>query len=362
MSRLALVTLDYPPERGGVARYLGNLVQASQGAIDVFVNETHQASGPGTVRPVQLLTTGRWSWRPLVQQMKRFATSDYQFVLVSHVLPVGTAAWLARLRGGKPYVVCVHGLDLQLASVQRRKRWLARQILEGAHTVVANSQFTAGLVRAIAPHAKTLVLTPGIERQTYPEKGAARRSLQIADHVFQLVVVSRLVARKGIDRTIEALRSLPEHIHLAIVGDGEDRRRLERLVDESGVGSRVRWVPVATDGERNQWYAASDAFVMPVREEGRDVEGFGIVYLEAAAAGLPVIAGRAGGASEAVVHEVTGLLVDGTKPEQIVSAVLTLLEAPERARQMGDAGRARVQEGFSWTSRWEVLRDRLSLV
>ncbi|MBM3205157.1 glycosyltransferase family 4 protein, partial [Candidatus Uhrbacteria bacterium] len=305
MSRIALVTLDYPPEFGGVARYLGNLVKSAHGEIDVFVPETHATDGPGKVTAVKLLATTFIRWLPaigFIRQLKK----DYEWVLVSHALPLGTAAWIARLFGGPKYAVLMHGLDLRLALTSKRKRWILRHVLHGADLVIANSEFTAQEITTFNSH-KPIVITPGVESILYPKRSNARRTLGINEQEMIILSIARLVPRKGIDELIKVLPNLPPNARMVVIGDGVDYRRLRELAEP--VADRVQFILHATDEERNQWLAAADIFALLPRDEGRDVEGFGIVFLEAAQAGLPIIASVSGGVAEAVVGGVTGICV-----------------------------------------------------
>ncbi|MEK7473471.1 MAG: glycosyltransferase family 4 protein [Patescibacteria group bacterium] len=357
LKRIALVTLDYPPEHGGVARYLGNLVEVAHGAIDVFVNMAHRAVGPGHVELVPLVRTAWPTWWPMIALIRGFRRRGYASVLVSQALPCGTAAWLARLSGGLPYGVILHGLDLRLAMRSRRKSWLLRRVLGGAKLVCANSQVVANEIRGFAPSVRPIVLTPGVEAMTFPERDAARHALAIPDGAMQLLSVTRLMSRKGLDRLLDAMQLLPEDVRLTIIGDGRDRARLASLAEP--LGKRVRFIAQADDAERNAWYAASDVFALPVRDEGDDVEGFGIVFLEAALAGLPSVAGESGGAVEAVVGGETGFLVDPNDPQAIAGAVQKLRSDPELRARLGHAGRERAKQDFRWEDRWGKLREAM---
>jgi phosphatidylinositol alpha-1,6-mannosyltransferase len=355
--KVALVTLDYPPERGGVARYLGNLVQSSKGLIDVFVNSTHATQGPGHVESVRLIASGPFAWRPMIGFMRDLKRRGYDQVLVSHLLPVGTAAWIAKKLGGLPYSVIIHGLDLRLAQTNGRKTWLSRQILKNADHVIANSRAIAAEINAFEPSVYPKVVTPGAEPLSLPERGDARRVIGLPENAFVMLAVTRHVQRKGLDRLIESLGFMPKEVNLVIIGDGPDRSRIENLAWR--FRDRVRLLTQATDLERNLWYAASDVFILPVREEPADVEGFGIVFLEAAQAGLPVIAGKSGGIPEAIVDGVTGLLVDPHNPREIAEAVKALYDRPDIGRQFGDAGRLRAQRDFRWEDRASKFREIL---
>jgi phosphatidyl-myo-inositol dimannoside synthase len=170
-----------------------------------------------------------------------------------------------------------------------------------------------------------------------------------------VLCVSRLVRRKGQDVLIagfELVRDLVPDAALLVIGDGPDRSRLEALAREAPAGSVVFAGRVADEGLPAH-YAACDLFAMPCRSRwgGLEVEGFGIVYLEAAAAGKAVVAGRSGGSEEAVEDEQTGLLVEGNEPKAVSLAVARLLRDPTTLARMGAAGRARVESSFTWHGR-----------
>lgn len=353
--RLALITLDYPPETGGVARYLSNIVKHADHQVDVFVNLTHAAQGPGRVEPVELLHSGRWSWKPSIGFMRSLKGRGYSNIVVSHLLPLGTAAWIARRMGGLPYAVIVHGLDLRLAAAHPRKAWLARRVLKGAGIVIANSEHTAREIRAFVPGVVPRVITPGVEIGEHSSQSEARRRLALSTEAPLILAVARLVPRKGLDRLIEAMSSLPPEVHLAIVGDGSDRERLQEMARP--LAERVRFVTQASDLDRDDWYSAADIFALPVREEGGDVEGFGIVFLEAAIHGLPAVAGRSGGAVEAILDGRTGLLVDPNEVEAIALALKFLLADPDRRIQMGRAAKERAASDFRWEDRARMFLE-----
>jgi phosphatidylinositol alpha-1,6-mannosyltransferase len=143
------------------------------------------------------------------------------------------------------------------------------------------------------------------------------------------------------------------------MGNGEDVGRLQALATQMGVA--VTWFSSSSDEEKWLWLAAADVFVLPGRDEGGDIEGFGIVYLEAAAAGIPSIAGNSGGAPEAVLHEKTGLVVDGTSVADITLALRRLLEESELRERLGKQAAERVRADFSGEDQWSTLIEALPL-
>ncbi|MDP3794145.1 MAG: glycosyltransferase family 4 protein, partial [Candidatus Uhrbacteria bacterium] len=265
MSRasIALVTLDYPPEQGGVARYLGNLVHASNGAIDVFVPETHQASGPGHVRQAHFFSRGWPAWRPMIGFIRSLSRRGFSYALISHALPIGTADWLSRLMGGPKYAVLFHGLDLRLALRSKKTRWVLHRVLRGASLVIANSQFVAQEIRQFDATIKPTVITPAVESLEFSDRNTARQNCDVSDQSFIILAVARLVMRKGIDHLIEAMSELPSHVKLVIIGDGPEAASLQLTAQSLQLSARVMFIPRATDYERNAWYAAADIFALP---------------------------------------------------------------------------------------------------
>jgi phosphatidylinositol alpha-1,6-mannosyltransferase len=174
-----------------------------------------------------------------------------------------------------------------------------------------------------------------------------------------ILSVGRLQRRKGFDNVIRALRLLQEQgmdTHYALIGIGEDTAYLQDLAEELGVARRVHLLGHVSYEDLPRWYSACDVFAMPNRDIGGDTEGFGLVYLEAAAAGKPAVAGQAGGTGSAVVDGVTGLRVDGEQLEAIAEALARLLSSPDEAEKMGRDGRERVLENFTHERRVDQIR------
>ncbi|MEO5928259.1 MAG: glycosyltransferase family 4 protein [Patescibacteria group bacterium] len=341
--RCTLITLDYPPSKGGVARYLSQLVEAAHGSVRVVVA---QKEGEPMPRWWSLVAT---CWRE---------RSQSKTILVSHVFPVGTAAWIAQILGGPKYVIILHGLDVRRAT-SWSKRWLLKQICWGAKAVIANSESTKSDLKTKVSNIECRVVTPGVIDEGYPSREEARRKLSIDTTTELVVSVCRLVPRKGIDFSLRALSRLQtkRNVMYLVVGNGADAERLVTVAQD--VRARVTWIRNASDDDVKSWLAAADVFLLPVREDTTDVEGFGIVYLEAALAGIPSVAGKSGGAREAVVHERTGLLVNPNRIEEITEAVEKLLLDPELRKQLGEQGRERARQEFGWKARWEALEGLL---
>ncbi len=336
-----LVTWDYPPVKGGVARYLADLVEASKGMMRVMIP-------PSTQR----------RWWSLISVLRRLLQDEKTRVFISHILPIGTAAWIASwLVGARrgEYIILFHGLDLRVSQRSWIRRWLTQRIVRSARAVCVNSVFVAGECIRIFPWVKPILLTPGYTPRVLPERVAARQILGLQDNEVILLNVARLVSRKGLDRLIEVLPELSSHLRAVSIGEGPDRARLEGLAKANQ--ARITFLGAADDTIRDLWYAAADIFVFPVRDEGPDVEGYGIVCLEAAAAGLPVIVGMGGGAPETVVSEETGLVVDAMNPVLLRRAIERLASDPVLRHAMGERGRMRALANSDWATRWQTLAE-----
>lgn len=275
--------------------------------------------------------------------------------------------WLRR-RVGLPYVVWTHGNEISRILSAPERHDYALRVLAQAARVVAISRFTAGLVERCGVSADRIeVVYPACDvdvflpRPVPPNLQTKLLGGRAGGRV--LLTIGNLVARKGHDMVIKALpevrRTVPDVTYL-IVGDGPYRGELERLAVELGVRDHVVFAGRADDAELASIYALADVFIMASRErrEENDVEGFGLVYLEAAACGKPVIGGRSGGVPEAIQEGVTGLLVDPEDPMDIARAITRTLSEPGLSAALGAAGAARVRREFTWSQ----FADRMQRV
>ena len=274
-------------------------------------------------------------------------------ILFGHGFPLAVMGPALSDRGF-PYVVLTHGAEVWLARVPAMSAAMRRAFAR-ATAVTAVSHFTAEAVRPLVPReVGVAVVSPGVDAQRFSPDVDGRSVKERHGLEGRKVVLcaSRLVPRKGQDVLLwgmDLVRELVPEASLLLVGDGPYRGRLEELATAAPSGS-VSFAGQVPDADLPAYYAACDVFAMPCRSRwgGLEVEGFGIVFLEAAAAGKAVVAGRSGGAAEAVIDQETGLLVEGREPKAVALAVASLLRAPEGADRMGQAGRLRVEKGFTW--------------
>lgn len=364
MLRHLFLTLEYPPAKGGVGRYTAGVAEhLPRGTVTVLAPPHHgdaecDRASPVAVLRRPLLFARMWpQWLPLIHTVQRMVRrGDIDIVHVGHVLPIGTAVWIALWRNKVPYLVYTHGMDLLLPRTSPVKRWLVRRILRSAVRVVTNTRFTKGLAEWYGvPQDRIIVLPPACSIRTdVDESEAAQYGAVLGLEGKQIVLsVGRLVTRKGFDTLVAALGVIRErlpNLHVVIVGDGPDRIRLASLIEQNTLQNRVHLLGTVTDGQLQSLYRLCDAFAMVSRAEGSgsDVEGFGMVYTEANAFGKPVIAGRTGGVEEAVVDGVTGLVVDPHSVEQTAQAMAALCSDQAFAQKLGEAGRLRAEQEFTW--------------
>jgi phosphatidylinositol alpha-1,6-mannosyltransferase len=287
-----------------------------------------------------------------------------------NIRPVGYAVRWASMATKVPYLVYVNGGDLLREKQKMKgnplKRMTARSILGRASGIVATSKWVAELSGEVAQQAgiKTVPPTGAFDLGTDPgafsaekDSGALRSRWNVGDAPLMLTV-ARLVPHKGQDIAIRALARIKEEfpaLRYVLVGEGHDESRLRALANELGVGDRVVFAGPLPESELAEAYATSNLYVGLSRVDKEiNVEGFGISFLEAAASGLPVVAGDSGGVRSAVRHGETGVVVNPTEVDSAAAAILEFLRDPERQRKFGDAGLKAVEHHYNWD---RVARD-----
>ncbi len=341
--KILLVTPDFPPNEGGVARYLRAVAEHLKDRIEVLA-DPHPAWNtfdPTAGYPIYRATLlSRFVWPRWLKTVRYLWTyrSRYDLVLTSHVLPIGSAALLAKKLTGTPFIVFVHGMDIRLASSSTRKRRLATKVLRRARLVVANSQALAReLSRDFGIH-EVLVVYPCISASLSPSRPPS------PSRPFSLLTVSRLVERKGHTHVLNALAhlrgtgALGEFVY-HIIGEGPMESSLRSMVETLDLSRHVVFHGQVSDQERERLYQQADVFVMPVSQNPVDKEGFGLVYIEAAAAGVPSIATQVEGVDEAVIDGQTGFLLESQDERLLANAILTLARDSSLRERLGTGAR-----------------------
>ena len=367
MRRHLLVTNDFPPKVGGIQSYLWELWRRLP-ADDIAVHTTPNVGAPAfdadqafvvtrSREPVLLPTP------TVVRRVRNLAErQEAELVVWDPALPVGHAA----RRVGRPYAVVLHGSEVTVPGRLPVARSILARVLRGASLVICAGNYPAAEAeRAAGCTLPTLVVPPGVDTGRFrpldeAERASVRRELGLPVEAPLVVSVSRLVPRKGMDTLIRSAarlgRTEPDLV-VAIAGSGRDRRRLEGLV--ASTGAPVRLLGRVPEELLPGLYGAGDVFAMLCRSRwgGLEQEGFGIVFLEAAAAGVPQVAGESGGAAEAVAHEKTGLVMGRPDAvEQVAHTLGDLLGDGERRAEMGREARRRAEAEFSYDALARRLR------
>ncbi|MEV6880280.1 glycosyltransferase family 4 protein [Amycolatopsis sp. NPDC051128] len=373
MLKTLLVTNDFPPRPGGIQNYLNSLATRLP-ADDLVVyapswesrtgsHEEFDAEAPFEVvrHPTSLMLPTPDVLRRAKQIMR---ARDCEAVWFGAAAPLALLGHSLRQAGARRVVASTHGHEVGWSMLPGSRQAL-RRIGGTVDVVTYVSRYTRGrFAAAFGPMAGLELLPSGVDTEVFRPDSGARAEIRARHGLGDrptVVCVSRLVPRKGQDQLIRALPKIRERVPdaaLLIVGGGPYRRTLAGLVAGLGLERDVVLTGSVPWAELPAHYAAGDVFAMPARTRGKglDVEGLGIVYLEASATGLPVVAGNSGGAPETVLDEVTGHVVEGRDVGQLAETLTSLLADPVRARRMGAAGREWVSRNW----RWDVLAGRLA--
>ena len=357
MKRHLLVTNDFPPKVGGIQSYLGELWRRLPPA-DVTVLTTPQRGWEAfdATQPYRIVRTKEQVLLPTSSLRRRIdalaAEVGAELVVLDPALPIGRLGPTL----GLPYAVIVHGAEITVPGRMPVADKLLGDVLRGAtHVIAAGSYPLAEAERAAGRPLDATVVSPGVDTALFhplsaDERRQARMALGLPVDPPLVMGISRLVPRKGFDVLIRAMRDVPG-AHLAIAGAGRDRGRLQRLA----TGLPVTFLGRVPFEQLPDAYGCADVFAMPCRNRwaGLEQEGFGIVFLEAAVAGVPCVAGDSGGVRDAVADGVTGIVVDDpTDPAAVAAAVRAVLTARD---EMASAARARTVAEFDY----DLLAARL---
>lgn len=365
-----LVTNDFPPTVGGIQSYLRDYVQEvvhRRGAQSIIVFASMQDKAAALAWDAeQPYTIIRWPFpvmlpTPAVRRMMQRIIREQHVdtVWFGAAAPLGVMGGAAKRAGASRVVATTHGHEVGW-SMFRVGRRLLRTIGGSADVITYISEYTLGRFKeAFGPNPQFVALPSGVSTSRYApatqqEKLETRASFGIGAESPLIVCASRLVKRKGQDRLIRVLPRVRQRVpgaQLVIVGEGPYARRLHAMAE--GVDG-VRFTGRVSDDDLCRIVAAADVFAMPVRTRGGglDVEGLGIVFLEAQACEVPVVAGDSGGAPETVTDH-SGVVVD-KNDDALVAALVRLLRDPLLRESMGESGRRHVQREFSW----QVLGER----
>jgi len=364
--KILLVTNDLGPRAGGIETFVLGLLNQLDGSSVVIYTSAQEGSAAfdsalysqtGAVvirdRAAILLPSIRVK-RKAAEIMKRYGCSTIWF---GAAMPLAWISGYLKKNGASRIVALTHGHEVWWAKIPVFS-WIFRSSTKDIDVLTYLGDFTRRAIEPVVESNCSLVqIAPGIPLDHFfpaPKRKDLLETLEIQGRQV-LISVGRLVHRKGQDRLIAALPKIisanPGAV-LVFVGIGPRRKKLDRLISALGMSEYVRFVGRVDYSDLPDYFRLADLFVMPSRSRffGLEVEGLGIVYLEASASGIPVVAGLSGGAPDAVLVGETGVLVDGRHPEEIAHTINRLLKDPVALKEMGSRGRQWTEEVWGWST------------
>jgi phosphatidyl-myo-inositol dimannoside synthase len=372
-SPVLFVTNDFGPRAGGIETFVIGLIErrpfgqtivytSAQSGSEEYDKAWKSQFGVTVIRDRSkiLLPTPRVA-RNLSRVIKE---SNIQVAAFGAAAPLGLLSASMKRAGVRKTVALTHGHEVWWAKVFPFN-WALRKIGASVDSLTYLGEFTQRAISGSLSKAsaqKMVKIAPGIDVDHFsPQDSTQLRKELKLDNKRVIVSVGRLVHRKGQDHLIQALPEILQSVpdaHILMVGQGPYLSHLKQLVEKLNLVDHVSFIGRIQYAQLPQYICAGDIFAMPSRSRffGLEVEGLGIVYLEASACGLPVIAGSSGGAPDAVVNGVTGFVVDGENDQEIASAAINLLKDTDGAKAMGQAGREWIVENW----RWEIWSKRFN--
>lgn len=367
MPRYLVLTELFLPTKGGTAVWFAEVYRRLSGkethivTADVPGAAEVDASHPNSVHRINMRRVPWLRPESLDMYVNLFVKSlwlalihRFDAIHAGRALPEGLSAWAVARLTFHPVVIYAHGEEL--TTWGRGGKYKAmRFALRHADWVIANSEFTRDeLIKMEVNPARITLIYPGVDVVRFrPGLACAdlRQSVNVKSNGKLILSVGRLSRRKGFDQVIQALPALVDaglDVQYALIGIGEDQDYLLNLVRVHGVADRVHLLGHVSADELPRWYNACDVFAMPNREINGDTEGFGMVFIEAAACGKPAIAGQAGGTGAAVLDQVTGLRIPGDSLDHVTTALVSILTNPDLAQRLGHQGYIRAMNEFAW--------------
>ena len=346
MKKTLLLTHEYYPFKGGVARYCYNMFKFFDPDDYMVVTDHPEVESEDNI--LQTSLTSRFikpSWIFSFWKIRKIIKdNNIKQVFTPNILPLGSMAHFL----GVPYIISLHGLDINLALKNKPK--LTAKILRRADKIVVNTKNTAKIISHLdLPKEKIHLIYPSLDFSLSfdPNKlSKIKQSLKIKTNDKVLLTVGRLNSRKGHDMVIRAVNQLQKDVNLKyiIVGSGDFKKELLLLIRKYKLQDRVFIYSGVEDEDLIYYYKLANIFVMPNRSSKTDIEGFGIVFLEAARVGIPIIGGEGGGVTELFTHEKEALLVKTDNLEQLVEYTRRLLNNPEEADKLAKRALARSRD------------------
>lgn len=368
MKKILLITSYFPPRKGGISNFLSNIYNSLKKENDFFVFTDQYLSNEKDSKIIRKTFFSRilWPrWIPLIfKTYRQVKINNIELLQAGQLIPIGTVCYLLNKIIGIKYHVFVYGQDMLIARNSKRKTKVIKKVLKNADKVIANSSYTKQLALKNGAHKdKIIVVYPipknlKIRHYSSDEILKFKKQKELSDKRV-ILSVGNLVKRKGQDMVIKSVLKLANKYHdliYLIIGSGPNYGDLNKLIERFNLTKNVKILQNITDDELPLYYASCDLLVMPSRflknknNMPTDVEGFGMVFLEANLYGKPVIGGNVGGQIDAIEDKVSGFLVDPESTKNIAKKIELLLDNKELLNQIGISSKKRVSENFNWTT------------
>lgn len=365
-----VLTQNFPPASGGSGRWFWELYSRLGNDYIVAADEMAESAVFDSTAPITIhrlpLYSPQWGvaslqglkyyWQSFRALRRLVKEQDIDYIHCGRVLPEGLMAWMLRKTLGIPYLCYVHGEDLEASALSRELNSLTKLVMRGAEKIICNSHNSANIVSRVdeSVNHKVTVMHPGADTKKFsPIESMDNDFLSCMGWQGKKVIltVGRLQARKGQDKMIEAMPEILKRCpqaHYVIIGHGESRSHLEDLIDSLELKEHVQMLTDCDDETMIKCYQHCDVFILPNRTEGQDIEGFGMVLVEAQACAKPVIAGNSGGTKETLISGETGEIVDATDVSALAAVITKFIEDPACCEVYGKAGRKHSVQAFDW--------------
>jgi phosphatidylinositol alpha-1,6-mannosyltransferase len=401
MKNTLLITKFFPPERGGIQSYLYNLVlNLPNDKIFVFTHRSPDESqrlSPALAKtpkfdqqqPLKIIRTNFQNWLRylhlttfyLFSKTKKIIKQEkIEKILCGHLPIAGPLAFFIKRTYNLPYFIFTHGLEIfSIKKLGKQRQGLFKTVMQEVEKIIATTDFMANYLKKEygIKNEKIVKIPPGIDSKIFKpfrndemsetnfvRNNRFRFAQSVTPNTKIILTCGRLVVRKNHISVIRALpkiiKEIPNILYL-ITGQGPEEQNLKNEVKKLHLENYVKFLSAVSQEDLPALYNLAHIFVMPARDipEKGDIEGFGVVFLEAAACGLPCIGGQSGGQGEAIENGKTGLLVNPESIDDVASAILKILKSPNLAKKMGETGRNRIIKQFNWKLQTDKLKNIL---
>ncbi len=370
MKKTLFITKYFPPMIGGAIRWYEEVYKRyPSGKSFILTQEYGNYQSFDINYQAAVVRTKEWGdpsihpkfldkYKMIYKAAKKIVISeDIELLHADNNIPAGVIALLLSKRLGLNYIMYAHGEEIVLFQHFFPEKYVSPYVYRHARAVIANSSFTVNLLKNIGVRSENIhLIHPGVDTDHFRpdlDVSSLREKFNLQDKKI-VITISRLQERKGQDYVIRAMSLVLKEVpnaHYIIVGDGEERERLEGLVKDQSLEPYVSFVGCVSEEELPYYYNLADVFILANRITSTDdVEGFGMVFIEANACEKPVIGGRTGGAIDAIIEGKTGLFVDPKDEKDIAEKIIYLLKENNKAAELGRNGRKRAVRDFQWDS------------